>query len=88
MDHLSTPDFQQFVFEVKAMIREAQYRALRAVKRELIDLYLNLGKLITEKQSLHGWGRSVVDNLARELQLGFPGESGYSSRNLWLMREF
>lgn len=88
MEKLPTPDFQQFVTEIKSAIREAQYRALRAVNRELIELYLELGKRITEKQQLHGWGRSVVDKLAHELQLEFPGEAGFSSRNLWLMREF
>ena len=41
--------FQQFVVEVKSMIREAQYHALKAFNRELIELYWNLGQLITER---------------------------------------
>jgi predicted nuclease of restriction endonuclease-like (RecB) superfamily len=80
--------FKQFVVEVKTMIRAAQYRALQAVNRELIDLYWNLGRLITERQEQHGWGKSVVENLSKELQLEFPGESGYSAGNLWRMRNF
>lgn len=35
-----------------------------------------------------GWGRSVVENLARDLQLEFPGRNGFSAQNLWLMRQF
>jgi len=88
MEHLNTPDFQQFVVEVKTMIREAQYRALRAVNRELIGLYWQLGQLIVERQAQHGWGKSIVENLAHELQFEFPGEPGFSTGNLWRMRNF
>ncbi len=80
-------EFQQLVIEAKTMIRAAQYRALQAVNRELINLYLQLGQLIVERQSQYAWGRSVVDKLSQELQVEFPGQSGFSSRNLWLMRE-
>ena len=34
------------------------------------------------------WGRSVVDQLAHDLQVEFPGVGGFSARNLWRMREF
>ena len=70
------------------MIREAQYRALKAVNRELIELYLRLGQMIVDRQAQYSWGRSIVDHLSLELQTEFPGQSGFSSRNLWLMREF
>ena len=81
-------EFHQLVIEAKTMIRAAKYRALKAVNRELINLYLQLGKLIVERQSQYSWGRSVVDKLSQELQLEFPAQTGFSSRNLWLMREF
>ena len=80
--------FQQLVVEAKTMIREAQFRALQVVNRELINLYLSLGKLILERQKKYDWGRSVVDHLSTELRNEFPDQSGYSSRNLWLMRGF
>ena len=35
-----------------------------------------------------GWGKSVVEMLAHELQLEFPGTSGFSERNVWYMRNF
>ncbi len=81
-------EFHQLVIEAKTMIRAAQYRALKAVNRELINLYWELGKLITERQAKYGWGRKVVENLARELQIEFPGESGFSAGNLWRVRIF
>ncbi len=81
-------EFNQLVVEAKTMIRAAQYRALQAVNRELINLYWELGKLIAERQAKYSWGRNVVENLARELQLEFPGESGFSAGNLWRIRNF
>ncbi len=81
-------EFQELVIEAKTMIRAAQYRALQAVNRELINLYWELGKLIMERQAEYGWGRNVVESLARELQIDFPGESGFSAGNLWRIRNF
>ncbi len=82
------PLFQQFVVEAKTMIREAQLEALRLVNTRLTALYWSLGKMIVERQKLHGWGKSVVERLSEELQYEFPGTQGYSTQNLWYMRQF
>ncbi len=74
--------------EIKERIRSAQYAALRAVNRELIELYWDIGRLIVERQSGETWGRSVVQNLAKDLQLEFPGVAGFSAPNLYKMRQF
>jgi len=74
--------------EIKERIRAAQYAALRAVNRELINLYWDIGRLIVERQSGETWGRSVVQNLAMDLQLEFPGVAGFSAPNLYKMRHF
>ncbi|OFY55410.1 MAG: hypothetical protein A2X22_11105 [Bacteroidetes bacterium GWF2_49_14] len=78
-------EYQVFFSEVKSRIREAQYSALRAVNKELVGLYWDIGRMICEKQIKQGWGKSVVENLAKDLQHDFPGESGYSAYNIWLM---
>jgi predicted nuclease of restriction endonuclease-like (RecB) superfamily len=80
--------YQQFVAEVKKRIRQAQYQALKAVNKEQIQLYWELGRLIVERQQQHAWGKSIVENLARELHTEFAGMSGMSSANLWRMRAF
>ena len=59
--------------QIKDRIRSAQYTALRAVNRELIELYWDIGRIIVERQSGQTWGRSVVQNLAKDLQSEFPG---------------
>jgi predicted nuclease of restriction endonuclease-like (RecB) superfamily len=44
--------------------------------------------MIVEQQEKHSWGKAIVDNVADDLQKDFPGMSGFSSRNLWYMRNF
>jgi predicted nuclease of restriction endonuclease-like (RecB) superfamily len=81
-------DYETFLAEIKERIRQSQYDALKAVNKELIKLYWDIGKMIVEKQKKYGWGKSIVENLARDLQKEFPGMRGLSSRNLWYMRDF
>lgn len=82
------PAFFTFVEEVKFLIQAAQYRALQTVNQEQIALYWEIGRMIVERQQKHGWGNSIVENLAVELQGAFPNSKGYSSQNLWYMRQF
>ncbi len=77
----------QFIADIKQKVREAQYEALKAVNVHLINLYWELGKSIAEKQEI-GWGKSIVQTLAKELQNEFPNTSGFSTTNLWYMVQF
>ena len=44
--------------------------------------------MIAERQKVEGWGKSVVEQLAKDLRAEFPGVRGYSAQNLWYMRQF
>jgi predicted nuclease of restriction endonuclease-like (RecB) superfamily len=81
-------NYPNFLAEVKARIRSSQYAALRRVNAELIQLYWELGKMIVERQKQDGWGAFVVDRLADDLQSEFAGQSGFSRRNLYRIRDF
>jgi predicted nuclease of restriction endonuclease-like (RecB) superfamily len=81
-------DYAALLAEVKERIRSAQYEALKVVNKELVALYRDIGKLIVERQDREGWGKSVVERLANDLQNEFPGVKGFSVQNLWYMRHF
>jgi len=81
-------DYAVLLTEVKERVRSAQYEALKAVNKELVALYWDIGKLIVERQDREGWGKSVVERLANDLQNEFPGIRGFSIQNLWYMRQF
>ena len=44
--------------------------------------------MIVEKQKGKTWGKGIVENLAKDLQVEFPGIRGFSSQNLWRMKQF
>ena len=81
-------EYRAFYEEVKEAIRVSQYAALKRVNAELIKLYWDIGKMITGRQEEYGWGKSVVETLSEDLRKEYPGVRGYSSSNLWRMRNF
>jgi predicted nuclease of restriction endonuclease-like (RecB) superfamily len=80
--------YGSFIKQIKELIYRRQYEAMKRVNTELIQLYWEIGAEIDRKQQEQGWGKSVVEFLAKELQKEFPGVQGFSARNLWLMRTF
>ena len=76
-----------FIADVKLKVRQAQYEALKVVNTQLINLYWEIGRSISEKQS-ENWGKAIVPTLSKELQNEFPGIGGFSTTNLWLMAQF
>ncbi|MCK9234253.1 MAG: DUF1016 N-terminal domain-containing protein [Acholeplasmataceae bacterium] len=76
-----------FIADIKQKIRLAQYEALKVVNVQLINLYWEIGKAISEKQA-ESWGETIVPTLSKELQREFPGIGGFSVGNLWLMTQF
>lgn len=88
-DKSSLPDdYTVLPAEVKDRLRKAQYKALRAVNKELVGLYWDIGGMIVEKQAGNTWGKSIVKQLAGDLQNEFPGIGGFSASNLWRMKNF
>ena len=81
------PDYAAFVTALKARILDARTSAARAVNRDLVLLYWDIGRGITEKQQKAGWGDSVVERLSADLRAEFADMSGFSVPNLWRMKQ-
>jgi len=88
MSEIAPDNYQSFFKDIKERILSAQYEALRAVNKELITLYWDIGKMIVERQEKEGWGKSAVEKLSEDLQKDFTGIKGFSAANLWRMRNF
>ena len=86
--NINPTNYSQFLVEIKDRIHKSRYEAAKAVNKEIILLYWDIGRLITEKQQTLGWGKSVVETLSEDLQKEFPGMSGFSARNIWYMQQF
>lgn len=77
MTDLINGDYTALLGEIKDHIRSAQYEALRAVNKQLIALYWDIGRLIVERQETKGWGLSIVDQLAADVQQAPSTLSGW-----------
>jgi predicted nuclease of restriction endonuclease-like (RecB) superfamily len=79
--------YAQFLASLKGRIVGARLEAARAVNRELVGLYWDIGASIVRKQEAAGWGESIVEKLSRDLSEAFPLNRGFSKANLWRMRQ-
>jgi predicted nuclease of restriction endonuclease-like (RecB) superfamily len=85
---LSPSDYPAFFAALKERILHARTSAARAVNRDLVLLYWDIGHAIVEKQQTAHWGDSVVERLAADLRGEFPDMKGLSSRSIWEMKRF
>lgn len=85
---MTSTDYQRFLEELKVRVVSARISAARAVNRDLVLLYWDIGRKIIEKQKILGWGESVIDQVSCDLQKAFPSTTGFSPRNLRDMKRF
>ena len=74
--------------EVLILIDQARQQSIRLVNTRLIELYWQVGAFISRKLEQAEWGDAVVVQLADHLALVQPGLRGFTSRNLFRMRQF
>ncbi|MCX7115038.1 MAG: PDDEXK nuclease domain-containing protein [Gammaproteobacteria bacterium] len=80
--------YQSLLQEIKVRLKKAQLRAAIVVNHELIQFYWDIGKLIIETQEQAKWGNKLFEVLANDLRHSFPNTEGFSTRNLYNMRQF
>ena len=78
--------YKTWLTDLKGKIRSAQIKAAVSVNTELITLYWDMGKMITEKQT--AWGTGFLEQLSKDLKTEFPDMEGFSRTNLFSMRQF
>jgi len=81
-------DYALWLDDLKTRIHAARQRAALAVNRELVALYWHIGHDILARQAAQGWGSKVIERLAHDLRVAFPGMKGFSRANLMYMRAF
>jgi hypothetical protein len=75
-ESLRTAEYREFVTELKARVLSARISAARAVNRDLILLYWDLGRAIVDRQARHAWGDGIIEILAMDLRQTFPCKFG------------
>ena len=83
-----TGEYSRLLAEIKERVRSAQYEALKAVNKELVGLYWDIGRMIVERQADAQHGSAIAEQLSKDLRAELPGIGGFSRRNIFYMREF
>ncbi|MBX9782182.1 MAG: PDDEXK nuclease domain-containing protein [Chitinophagaceae bacterium] len=81
-------EYKNWITNLKAVIKQRQLKAAVAVNSQLILLYWELGKQITEKQELSKWGSGFIEQLSKDLKAAFPDMGGFSRTNLFAVKKF
>ena len=74
--------------EVVSIIEKARERAYRKVNEELILMYRDIGKYISEHVESAAYGDSFVDGLADFFAKNYPDLKGFTRRGLYRMKQF
>ncbi|MCL2785566.1 MAG: PDDEXK nuclease domain-containing protein [Propionibacteriaceae bacterium] len=74
--------------ELVGIIERAKLNAYRAVNRELIGMYWDIGQYISASLRSGTWGEGVIQQFSEYVQRLFPGIQGFSASNVWRMRQF
>ena len=87
MNKIVKDDYKNFFAKLKNEIISARQKAYQTINRQLVELYLLIGRNIYEKVEVSKWGEGVVETLAKDLQRVFPDMKGFSVQNLWRMKQ-
>ncbi len=80
--------YSETIKQIKSAILSSRYKAAALANRELLVLYFNVGKLITEKTKQGKWGDKILEQLSFDLQKELPGLKGFSATNMKRMKAF
>lgn len=74
--------------DVLGMIYSAKQKAEYQVNSTIIELYWAIGEYVSKQIEVNGWGKSTVKALSEYILSREPGIRGYSSQNIWRMKQF
>lgn len=81
-------DISKDFINVINLINKSRENALRKVNEELILLYWNVGKYISEQMENQTWGSSYIDELAKFISTNCSEIKGFNRRGLYRMKQF
>ncbi|MFD2285642.1 DUF1016 family protein [Pedobacter petrophilus] len=73
---------------ILSLITEARNRVYVKANAELIMLYFNVGKIVSEKVVQGNWGEATVNDLASYIAEKQPLLKGFNRRGLYRMKQF
>ena len=74
--------------EIVMIVENAKDRAYRKVNEELILMYQEVGRYISQNTKEASYGSGFVDNVAKFFSTNYPELKGFNRRGLYRMKQF
>lgn len=87
-DLIRDENYAKWLAQLKESFRSAQIKAAMQVNKGLIKFYFGLGTQIIHNQQNVTWGSNFIGQLSKDLRNDFPAVTGFSKRNLELVRQW
>lgn len=84
----NTFSYATLLQQVKKRVALAQKKAIYAANEEMLSMYWDIGKILSESQKQIGWGNNALEQLSNDLKNEYPKVKGFSVRNCQVMIQF
>lgn len=84
MSEIANEEFNKLV----EIIQNARCRALKAVNKELVQMYFEVGKNVARLCAESSFGDKIIDEIARYIVSVAPNIKGFNRRGLYRMKQF
>ena len=74
--------------EIVRIVKKARERTYRRVNEELILMYQEIGKYLSEKSKEASYGSNYIENVADFFAQNYPDLKGFTRRGLYRMKQF
>jgi predicted nuclease of restriction endonuclease-like (RecB) superfamily len=87
-DEINISDFSVWLTALKAKIHAARNKLAFSINTQILELYWEIARDISEKQEKSGWGTGFIDRIVSELKHEFPDIKGFSRRNVYAILQW
>ena len=81
-------EYTQWLSEIKSRYRNTQIKAAVKVNAEQLLFNWQLGRDLVIRKAEEKWGSGIVEQVSFDLQAEFPESKGFSTTNLWYMKQW
>lgn len=81
-------DYAAWLSEIKRRYISAQIKASIKINTEKLRFNWSVGSDLVIRKAEERWGSGVVEQLSLDLKEAFPQEKGFSSRNMWRIKQW
>ncbi len=81
-------DYAAWLSEIKRRYISAQIKASIKINTEKLRFNWSVGRDLVMRKAEERWGSGVVEQFSLDLREAFPQEKGFSSRNMWRMKQW